>query len=340
MNPLDLESRKSRRDVLQGIAGTFAATTALSAFGIGEALAQKFPAKRITAIVPFSAGGGSDTQTRIWGESVSPLIGQRVVVENVAGTAGVAGTKRGIAAEPDGHTVVVGVASTITINPVTNKAADYNPLADLQPVALLGYTPYVLVVANDLKINTLAELIKYGKEHEGELTFAGWTAVGELGRKGLELRTGLKLRPVPYKGSMEAMTDVIAGRASASIVDISSAIPFTGKTKGAGSVTPIMMTGPDKSPALPWVQTTEEAGVKDYVIDSWTAIFVPKKTPADVVEFLNAKTRQALDTENVKARYAELEIERRDYNVAQTQAFMERQVKGWKTLIEAAGFGN
>lgn len=344
MNALNPIFRRSRRDVLRGLAASPAAVpaiaAALSGFGPGVALAEKFPSKRITAIVPFGAGGGSDTQTRIWGETIAPLIGQRVIVENVPGSAGVAGTKRGITADPDGHTVVVGVASTMTINPFTNKAADYDPLVDLQPVALLGYTPYVLVAANSLKINTLADLIKYGKEHEGELTYAGWTAVGELARRGLELRTGLKLRAVPYKGTMEAMTDVIAGRASVSVVDISSAIPFTGKTMGGGSVTPIMMTGPDKSSALPWVQTTEEAGVKDYVIDSWTALFVPKKTPAEIVEFLNAKTRLVLRAQTVKARYAELEIERRDYDVAEMQDFMVRQTKGWKALIEATGAGN
>ncbi|WP_029009692.1 Bug family tripartite tricarboxylate transporter substrate binding protein [Azospirillum halopraeferens] len=335
MDTLNPETRLNRRSVLHGLAGT--AAVALSGVRPGEALAATFPSKRITAIVPFGAGGGSDTQTRIWGEAIAPLIDQRVVVENVAGSAGVAGTKRGIAADPDGHTVVVGAASTIAINPFTNKAADYNPSVDLQPVALLGYTPYVLVVANDLKIRTLAELIEYGKEHDGKLTHAGWTAVGELARKGLELRTGLKMRPVPYKGSMEAITDVIAGRASASIVDISTAIPFTGKTVGSGSVTPILMTGPDKSSALPWVQTTREAGLKDYVIDSWTAVFVPRKTPADIVEFLNTKTRQALKTENVKARYADLEIEQRDYDVDVMQAFIARQISGWKALIEEIG---
>ncbi len=325
-----ITDRRGRRSMLSALLAAallpFASTTQ-------GALAQDYPSKPITAVVPFAAGGGSDTQTRIWGEAIAPIIGQRVIVENVPATAGIAGTKRGIAAEPDGYTVVMGVASTIAINPVTNKAADYKPLEDLQPVALTGYTPYVMVVANNLNIKTLPELIEYGKAHEGELTYAGWTAVGEFARKGLELHAGLKMIPVPYKGNVEALTDVIAGRASAAILDISSAMPFI----RSGSVTPIVMTGPDKSAALPDVQTIDEAGVKNYFVDSWTAIFAPKDTPREIVEYLNSKTREALQTEKAKERYAELAIEFRDYDVDQTREFMERQVAGWKALIEQAG---
>jgi tripartite-type tricarboxylate transporter receptor subunit TctC len=300
------------------------------ALGAGQASAQSYPSKPITAIVPFAAGGGADTLTRIWGEAIAPLIGHRIIVENVPATAGVAGTKQGIAADPDGYTVVMGVASTIAINPVTNKAATYKPLDDLQPVALIGYTPYVMVAANNLKVKTLKELIAYGKAHEGELTFAGWTAVGEFARKGLERHTGMKLTPVPYKGSSEAMTDVIAGRASATILDISSALPFI----RPGSVTPIVMTGPDKSAAVPEVQSIDEAGFKGYFIDSWTALFAPKSTPKPIVELLNAKTREALQTEKAKARFTDLAIEYRAYDVKATEDFMQRQVAGWKTLIE------
>lgn len=331
MNITLVSARHIRRSVLKGIAAAIAVLPV--ALSLDGALAQDYPTKPITAIVPFAAGGGSDTQTRIWGDAMAPLIGHRIIIENVPATAGVSGTKQGIAADPDGYTVVMGVASTIAINPVINKAADYKPLEDLQPVALTGYTPYVMVVANNLNIKTLPELIEYGKANEGALTYAGWTTVGEFARKGLELQAGLKMIAVPYKGNVEAMTDIIAGRASAAILDLSSALPFI----RAGSVTPIVMTGPDKSSALPDVQTIDEAGVKNYFIDSWTAIFAPKDTPKELVEYLNAKTREALQTEKAKARYDELAIEFRDYDVAQTREFMEKQVAGWKTLIDQSG---
>jgi len=301
--------------------------------GLGTALAQDYPDRPITAVVPFGAGGGADTQTRIWGEAMAPLIGQRIVVENVAGAASVAGTKQGIAAEPDGYTVVMGAASSIAINPASNPAADYNALEDLQPVAMIGYTPYVMVVANNLQVKTLPELIEYGKANEGALTYAGWTAVGEFARKGLELRTGLSMIPVPYQSATDAMTDVIAGRASASILDISTALPFI----RSGSVTPIVMTGPDKSAALPDVGTVVDAGITDYVIDSWIALFAPKDTPREIVELLNSKTREALKSPAASERYADLEIELRDYDVAETEAFMARQVEAWAALIEETG---
>ena len=317
----------------RAIRGLVAATT-IAALAIGaaagSATAQDYPNKPIMAIVPFAAGGGTDTQARLWGEAMAPLIGQQVVIQNVAGAAGVIGTKQGIASDPDGYNVVFGVASTITINPFTVEAADYSPLEDLQPVALIGYTPYVMVVANNLNVKTLPELVAYGKEHEGELTYAGWTGVGEMARKGLELRTGMKMTPVPYQGMVEAMTDIIAGRATGTVVDLASALPFI----RSGDVTPIVLTAPQKSSAVPDVQSIDEAGVNDYVIDSWVTLFAPKGTPMEYVEYLNAKTREALQTEPVKARYEDLAIEYRDYSVEETTAFIAEQIAGWKTLIE------
>jgi tripartite-type tricarboxylate transporter receptor subunit TctC len=333
MGRTNLEARKCGRSGVRRLAATGFLAIAALGLGTGEGLAQTYPNKPIAAVVPFGAGGGADTQTRIWGDAMAGLTGQRVVVENVAGSAGIAGTKQGIAAEPDGYTVVMGAASTIAINPATNKAANYNALTDLRPVALIGYTPYVLVVANALKVKTLPDLIQYGKANPGKLTYAGWTAVGEFARKGLELRTGLVMTPVPYKGATEAMTDVIAGRASASILDISTALPFI----RAGNVTAIAITGPTKSPALPEVPSIAEAGVKDYVIDSWIGLFAPKDTSDEIVTYLNAKTREALQTQKARDRYAELEIERRDYSVEETQDFMKRQVNAWSALIKETG---
>ena len=322
----------TRRRSLVGL-GMAALVAASAGLGMGAAQAQDYPNRVITAIVPFGAGGGADTQTRIWGEGIAELTGQRVIVENVPGTAGVAGTKQGIAAEPDGYTVVMGAASTIAINPASNPAADYNVLEDLRPVALIGYTPYVLVVANNLGVETLPEFIEYGRAHEGELTYAGWTATGEIARAGLELRTGVSMVPVPYQGATEAMTDVIAGRVSASILDISTALPFI----RAGSVTPVVMTGPDPSPALPEVGTMTDAGINDYTIDSWIGLFAPRDTPDEIVEYLNAKTREALKLDAAVQRYSDLEIEMRDYDVAKTEEFMEWQISSWARLIEEVG---
>lgn len=320
----------SRRGLMAGAAAL--AALALAPMG---AVAQDYPNKPITVVIPFAAGGGTDTQARIWGEAMAPLIGQRMVIENVAGAAGVIGTKQGIAAEPDGYTLVMGVASTITINPFTVEAADYSPMDDLQPVALIGYTPYVMVVANQLNVKTLPELIDYGKANPGQLTFAGWTGVGEMARKGLELRAGLVMTPVPYKGTVEAMTDIIAGRASATILDLASALPFI----RSGDVTPVVLTAAAKSPALPEVQSIDEAGVQDYFIDSWVTLFAPAGTPPEIVELLNAKTREALQAPEVQARYEELAIEFRDYSVEETENFIREQIEGWKGLIEATGSG-
>ncbi|KQZ01988.1 hypothetical protein ASD45_14840 [Pseudolabrys sp. Root1462] len=307
-----------------------AAIVGVTAAFASVAAAQQYPAKNITAIVPFAAGGGADTQTRIWGAAIAPIIGHRIIIENNGAAAGIPGTKQGIAADPDGYTVLMGVASTIAINPFTNKAANYKPLESLKAVAMIGYTPYVLVVANNLNIKTFPELMKYGKDNPGKLTFASWTSVGNLARQGLELRSGLAMTLVPYKGSVDAINDVVAGRASATIADSGSIMPFI----KAGSVTPIAITTAQKSTSLPDVPTIDQLGVKDYVIDSWVAMFVPKDTPNEIVEYLNVKTREALKTKNVQDRYAEVAIETLDLSATETQAFMERQTKNWKSLVE------
>lgn len=309
-----------------------AAATAIAAVTLaaGSALAQQYPAKNITAIVPFAAGGGADTQTRIWGAAVAPIIGHRIIVENNGAAAGIPGTKQGIAAAPDGYTVLMGVASTIAINPFTNKAADYKPLENLKAVAMIGYTPYVLVVANNLNIKSFPELMKYGKENPGKLTYASWTSVGDLARRGLELRSGLAMTLVPYKGAVDAINDVVAGRASATIADTGTIMPFI----KSGSVTPIAVTTAQKSTSLPDVPTIDQLGVKDYVIDSWVAMFAPKDTPKEIIDYLNAKTREAMKTKAVQDRYAQVAIEYLDYSADETQAFMERQSKSWKALIE------
>lgn len=335
MNTMNLEIMKTRRSALRSFATVATIAATVLGFAAGNAAAQDYPNKTIAAVVPFGAGGGTDTQTRMWAEAMAPIIGQRIVIENVSGASGVIGTKRGIGSDSDGYTVVMGVASTIAINPQTKKAADYVPLESLQPVALIGYTPYVMVVANNLKIKTLPELLKYGKMNEGKLTFAGWTGVGEMARKGLEVRTGLKMTPVPYKGMVDAMTDIIAGRVSGTVVDLASALPFI----RSGDVTPIVLTATEKSPAVPDVQTIDEAGVKNYFIDSWVTLFVPKGTSMEIVEYLNAKTREALQTQHIKDRYKELAIEFRDYSVAETVGFIERQIDGWKSLVKETGSG-
>ncbi len=320
---------RQARTKLRTLALAAAALGATAMFA-GPTAAQQYPAKNITALVPFAAGGGADTQTRIWGGAIAPIIGHRIIIENNGAAAGIPATKQGIAADPDGYSVLIGVASTIAINPFTNKAANYKPLENLKAVAMIGYTPYVLVVANNLNIKTFPDLMKYGKENPGKLTYASWTSVGNLARQGLELRSGLAMTMVPYKGSVDAINDVVAGRASATIADSGSIMPFI----KSGAVTPIAITTAQKSTSLPDVPTIAELGVKDYVIDSWVAAFVPKDTPNEIVEYLNAKTREAIKTKNVQDRYAEVAIETLDLNAAETQAFMERQSKNWKSLVE------
>lgn len=307
---------------------TLAAALVLAA----PVLAQDYPAKPIKAIVPFAAGGGTDVLARIWGEAMSPRLKQRIVIENQAGGNGAPGTLAGIKAPADGYTLVMGVASTMAINPHMMKNIGYQA-SDLQPVAMLGFSPWLMAASAKMPFKTVPEMIAYGKANPGQLTMAAWTATGEIGRKALALRTGVDILAVPYAGSAAAMTDLVAGRAALALLDVSAALPFL----QSGNVRALAMTSSQRTPLLPDVPSISEAGVKDYEVTSFAAVFAPLRTPKDIVEKLNKETIAALNSPEISKKMADLGAELVNWDTARLTEFIIAENRRWSAMVKETG---
>ncbi len=316
------------RNAIVRVAGAAAIILA----GLGGAMAQSYPDRPITVIVPFAPGGGTDIMTRIWADAVGARLGQRILVENMPGAAGAPGTRAGMAAEPNGYNLFAGVASTMAINP--HIMADLGYTADdAQPVAMLTYSAWVMVVSATLPVNTVEELIAYDKANPGVLTFANWTATGEMGRKAFAMRSGVDMLPVPYDGSVAAMTDLVAGRAHVALLDITAALPFV----AAGEVRPIAMTSSQRTDLLPDVRSIAESGIDNYEVTSWVAMFAPKGTPMEIVELLNDATNEAFKDPAIIQQFADLGTEIRDYEVDEVTRFVADENTKWRAMAEETG---
>lgn len=305
--------------------------SALAVFGAlaGAAAAQDYPNRPVKVIVPFAAGGGTDVYTRIWAENMSTITGQRFLVENMPGAAGAIGTKAGIASDPDGYTIIAGVASTIAINPHTLGDIGYEPLTEMKPVGLLAYTPWIMVGSAKLPFDTVEGLMEYDKANPGQLTFASWTSTGETGRKVFALRTGIEILPVPYDGAVAAMNDLVAGRASVAMLDLSTALPFI----RSGDIRALAVTGPEPTALIEGVPAIAAAGVTNMNVNSWVGLFAPAGVPDDIIAKLNAETGKIVMMPEVKARFAELGGDVFAWSPAEMAEFVARESATWKAVI-------
>jgi tripartite-type tricarboxylate transporter receptor subunit TctC len=310
-----------------GTAGLLAALTIA-----GAAQAQDYPTKPIKVIVPFAAGGGTDVLARIWGEAMGPRLNQRIVIENQGGGNGAPGTLAGIKANPDGYTLVMGVASTMAINPHTMKGIGYQA-TDLQPVAMVGFSPWLMAASAKLPFKSVPEMLAYGKANPGKLTMGAWTATGEIGRKALVQRTGIEILAVPYAGSAAAMTDLVAGRTSLALLDVSAALPFL----QSGDVRALAMTSSQRTALLPDVPSISEAGVKDYEVTSFCAVFAPVRTPKEIVEKLNKETIAALNSPEISKKVADLGAELVNWDTAKLVQFIAAENQRWSAMVKETG---
>src|ERR1051325_188274 len=275
---------------------------ALAAFGIaGSAAAQNFPSRPITMVIPFAAGGPQDTISRIIAQRMGELLGQSVVVENVGGAGGMTGSKRVADANPDGYTMIPGSVGTHAQNQTLYKHPLYNVETDFTPVAFLAETPIAIITRPDLPVNNFKEFIAYAKEHQSKMQFgsAGAGSATHLACVVLDSAMGTKITHVPYKGTGPAMQDLIGGRIDYLCEIIATAKPQIdgGKVKGIAIMTK------ERSPVLPKLATTGEQGL-DVQAYTWSALFLPKDAPADVVKVLNKAAVDAIATTSVQERLA------------------------------------
>lgn len=301
------------------------------------AWADTYPSKRITFVVPFAPGGGLDTLARVLAEGMRPLLGQPIVIENVAGADGTIGTGRVAQAAPDGYTFVVGAWNTH----VTNAAIfplSYDVVKDFEPVALLPDAPMVLITKKSVPANNLSEFVAWLKKDAGKpsLGTAGIGSPPDLLGHLLRKQSGAEFGLVPYRGAGPALQDVVAGQIDAMFINIAAAQPHI----AAGSVKALGITSEARMPITPDIPTMQEAGLRGFTFAYWAALFAPKGTPADIIQKINLAVTQTLNDPAIKKRLEAqgFEIPSRDrQSPAALAAYQKAEIEKWWPVIKASG---
>ncbi|MCO7736209.1 tripartite tricarboxylate transporter substrate-binding protein [Brucella intermedia] len=313
-----------------------ATTLAISAATF-TAQAQNYPERTITMVVPFAAGGPTDTVTRLVAESMSKDLGQQVIVENVGGAGGTLGAGRVATADPDGYTLLlhhIGMATSATLY----RKLAYDTLNGFEYVGLVTEVPMTIVARKDLVPTDLKGLVEYAKANKDTVTVAN-AGIGAASHLcGMLFMSAIEtpLVTVPYKGTGPAMTDLLGGQ-----VDIMcDQTTNTTKQIQSGTIKAYAVTSPERLDVLKDLPTTKEAGLDGMEVGIWHGIYAPKGTPAAITERLSKSLQLALKDPNVVARFAELGTKpssESDATPAALKAKLESEVARWKPIIEAAG---
>jgi tripartite-type tricarboxylate transporter receptor subunit TctC len=300
--------------------------------------AQDYPTRPITLVVPFAAGGSFDVIARVITPRLSEILHQQVIVENVGAAAGIVGTSRVAHAVPDGYSLLLGTIGTHAYNPALYKKLPYNPAADFAPVGLLAEQPLVLIARKDFPPNTLPEFIAYAKANAAKLQYgsAGVGSTTHLACALLNAAAGINVTHVPYRGGGPAMADMIGGQIHYMCLNTPGALP---QIQG-GTVKAIALLARGRSPLMPELATADEQGLVDFEANAWSAIFLPKGTPAAIVSKLSLAVSEATDSKAVQDRIHELgatlvSADRRSPEYL--QALVEREIAKWGPAIKAAG---
>ena len=303
----------------------------------GIAAAEGYPTHPVTMIVPFPAGGATDTLARYLGEQMRPILGQPIIIENIGGAAGSIGVGRAVRSPADGYTLSIGTSTThVLIGGL--YALSFDLLKDLDPVIYIGSEPLLIVGKNGLPADDLKGLIAWLKANpdKASVGIAGVGAVGQLTGISFQKVTGTKFQFVPYRGNAPAMQDLLAGQIDFMIEPSSNFKSLV----AAGSIKPFAVTGKTRLPSSPNIPTADEAGLPGFFASLWYGLWVPKGTPKDVVAKLNAAMVQILANPAAKARLTELGIQTAPLDQQSPDAlrtFQKAEMDRWWPIIKASG---
>ena len=302
----------------------------------GMATAQGYPTRPMTMIVPFPAGGATDTLARFLAEQMRPILGQPVVIENVGGAAGSLGVGRAVRSAADGYTLSIGTSTTHMLTGGL-YALQFDLLRDLEPIIQIGSEPLLIVGKKSLPAEDLKGLIAWLKTNpdKASVGIAGVGATGHLTGISFQKETGTKFQFVPYRGNGPAMQDLLAEQIDFMIEPSSNFRSLL----GAGSVKPYAITGKARLPSSPDIPTADEAGLPGFFASLWYGLWVPKDTPKDITARLNATMVQVLADPQVQKRFAELGIEitpLAQQSPEALRAFQKAESERWWPIIRAS----
>ena len=299
------------------------------------AMAETYPTRPITAIIPFAGGSASDVVSRILFERMSKSMGQPIIVENRPGAGGNTGSAYVAKATPDGYTLLGGGSGPVAANVTMYKQLDYDPVKDFETISPFAGFTIVVVASNKVPVNTLQELIAYAKANPGQLNY-GSVGIGSsqhLAGVYFGQLTGVEMTHVPYRNIGQYQPDLMAGVVQLGFQwfpNVSSAL----QAKGAKA---LAVAGANRLDALPDVPTTKEAGLPEYVVSGWFALLVPKGTPADVVTKLNGEVKSALADPDVRTRFQQQGAETLYLPPDQADKFIADEINKYHDIITKAG---
>lgn len=316
------------RNVLYAVAASLLAIVA------GAAHAQTWPAKPITLVVTYPAGGGADTMARLIAPKLGEALGQPVIIENKPGASGQIGASAVAKAAPDGYTLMLD-ASSFAVNPALFPKLPYDSDKAFRPVGVIALFPNVLLVNPSVPAASVKELVALAKAKKNALSYAssGNGSAQHLAGAMFESAAGVDMLHVPYKGGAPALNDVIGGQVPVFVGNLASTLQHV----QAGKLKPLAVTSARRSPILPAVPTMAEAGVAGYEVYEWNVLFAPAGTPEAIISKLAAALQKTLDTPEVKARIAQLGGEIQTAKPEAAQQFVRQQTTLWARLVRERG---
>ena len=299
-------------------------------------VAQDYPSRPVTLVVPFAPGGGVDQMARLIAGKLEQRLGKNFIVENKTGAGSIIAATYVQKSAPDGHTLLMAPAPTMAVNVALYKSLPYDPTTDFALVGLLSGTPFVLMVNVDLPVRSVPELLAYAKANPDKMTFAsaGPGVPHHLFMELFKSMTGMKASHVPYRGSLPALNDLVAGHIPMMFSDIG---PATGLLE-AKKVRPLGISTRTRHPAFPDIPPLSEAGVPGYEAVSWQAIAAPAQTPRPVLEKLNAEITAVLALPDVKEqilKYGFLPLPNR--GLGELKEFVKSEIVRWGKVVNDAG---
>src|SRR4030081_2300246 len=297
--------------------------------------AQDYPARPITLVVPYAAGGGNDVMARIVAEKMSRSLGQQIVIENKGGAGGSIAPRQIAKAAPDGYTLGLGGTGTLAINPTLYGNVGYDPRKDFAPVGLIATSALVVCVHPSLPVRSIPDLIALAKKSPGTLTYASaGTGSGiHLGSEYFAATSSIKLTHVPYKGSSPALTDLIGGHVG---IYFSSLPPAVALVK-EGKVRALAVTSAKRSPIFPDLPTVAEAALPGYEAVLHYGIVAPAGTPQPIIDKLGAALRAAVTSDELRSRLADDGAEPLVSTPEEYAADIDREESKWSTIVKASG---
>jgi tripartite-type tricarboxylate transporter receptor subunit TctC len=295
--------------------------------------AQAYPNKPISIIVPFGPGSATDTIARVLGQHLSTALNQTVVIEDKPGANGAIAAAYVARAAPDGYTLFLSTNSPHSAAPTLNKTVAYDPVKDFAPISRVGSYTLMLVLNPDVPAKSIPELIAYAKANPGKLSFASGNTSGVVAGETLKAWAGINIVHVPYKSAPPAINDVLGGRVSMMFTDLTTGLPHV----KAHALRALAVTRLQRSKLVPDLPTLDEAGVKNFDMDSWAGMFAPANTPPDIVARLNGELRKIIDNPEIKGKIAAMGFEAFSSSPEELGDFVKVQLVKWTKMIKDAG---